>query len=149
MTERSKIKGLHHLAIRAQDFEKTLQFYTDALDFSVVHTWTLPEFNIKQAAMIKSWDGQTFIEIFDGAAEVPMEGEAAKAGEAVKTGALLHLAMSVVDAAAAYERCLHAGASPYIAAMNLSLGHPPVSVRNALVYSPNGEVIEFLEGQPF
>lgn len=149
MTERSKIKGLHHLAIRAQDFEKTLQFYIEALDFSVVHTWTLPEFNIKQAAMLKSWDGNTFIEMFDGAAAVPMEGEAAKTGEPVKTGALLHLAMSVDDAVAAYERCLLAGAKPCITPMSLSLGNPAVNVRNALIYSPNGEVIEFLEGQPF
>ncbi|WP_316842033.1 VOC family protein [Pedobacter gandavensis] len=150
MTERSKIKGLHHLGIRAKDFEKTIHFYTTALDFSISHTWTLPEFNIKQAAMLKSWDGHTFIEVFDAAAAVAMEGQPALAEEEVKTGALLHLAMSVDSASEAYERCLLAGASSCIAPMGLSLGeNPAVNVRNALVYSPNGEVIEFLEGKPF
>lgn len=149
MTERSKIKGLHHLAIRARDFEKTIHFYTTALDFSISHTWTLPEFNIKQAAMLKSWDGQTFLEIFDAAAAVAMEGQAAEPGQEIRTGALLHLAMRVDDSEAAYQRCLLAGASQCIEPMSLSLGNPAVHVRNSLVYSPNGEVIEFLEGDPF
>lgn len=150
MTDCSKIRGLHHLAIRAKDFEKTIQFYITALDFSICHTWALPAFNIKQAAMLKSWDGHTFIEVFDADAAVAMEGAAALAEEPVKTGALLHLAMSVDNAEMAYERCLMAGASPCIAPMGISLGTAPaIDVRNALVYSPNGEVIEFLEGQPF
>lgn len=149
MTERSKIKGLHHLAIRARDFEKTIAFYTTALDFSVSHTWALPAFNLKQAAMLKSWDGHTFLEIFDASAAVPMEGRPAQDGEPIRTGALLHLAMSVDDAEAAYRRCLLAGAKPCIEPMTLSLGNPAVNVRNSLVYSPNGEVIEFLEGLPF
>ncbi|MBB2150618.1 VOC family protein [Pedobacter gandavensis] len=99
--------------------------------------------------MLKSWDGQTFIEVFDAEAAVPMQGEAAKLTEQVKTGALLHLAMRVENAEAAYTRCLLAGASPCIEPMSLLLGNPALPVRNALVYSPNGEVIEFLEGQPF
>lgn len=149
MTNSSKIKGLHHLAIRAKDFDQTLKFYTGALDFSVSHTWSLPEFNIRQAAMLKSSDGNTFIEIFDGQANAPREGRGANEGEEVRTGALLHLAMSVENAKAAYDRCLDAGAISCVEPMRLSLGNPPVIVNNSLVYSPNGEVIEFIEGNPF
>lgn len=149
MTNSAKIKGIHHLAIRANDFDQTLKFYTRALDFSVSHTWSLPEFNIRQAAMLKSSDGHTFIEIFDGQANAPREGLAAKEGEEVRTGALLHLAMSVENAKAAYERCLEAGAKSCIEPMRLSLGNPAVIVNNALVYSPNGEVIEFIQDTPF
>lgn len=149
MTNSSKIKGLHHLAIRAKDFDQTLKFYTGALDFSVSHTWSLPEFNIRQAAMLKSSDGNTFIEIFDAEANAPREGRGANEGEEVRTGALLHLAMSVENAKAAYDRCLNAGAISCIEPMRLSLGNPPVIVSNSLVYSPNGEVIEFIEDAPF
>lgn len=149
MTNSSKIKGLHHLAIRAKDFDQTLKFYTGALDFSVSHTWSLPEFNIRQAAMLKSSDGNTFIEIFDAEANAPREGRGANEGEEVRTGALLHLAMNVENAKAAYDRCLGAGALSCIEPMQLSLGNPPVIVNNSLVYSPNGEVIEFIEDTPF
>ncbi|MNV29418.1 Glyoxalase/Bleomycin resistance protein/Dioxygenase superfamily protein [compost metagenome] len=149
MTNRSKIKGLHHLAIRAKDFDQTLKFYTEALDFSISHTWSLPEFNIREAAMLKSSDGHTFIEIFDRQANAPREGQAAAEGEEVRTGALLHLAISVENAKAAYDRCLEAGARSCIEPMQLSLGNPAVIVNNSLVYSPNGEVIEFIEGTPF
>lgn len=29
--------------------------------------------------------------------------------------------------------------------MTLTLGNPPLTVRNALIYSPNGAAIEFIE----
>ena len=99
--------------------------------------------------MLKSSDGHTFIEIFDGQANAPREGLAAAEGEEIRTGALLHLAMSVENAKTAYNRCLEAGATSCIEPMELSLGNPAVIVNNSLVYSPNGEVIEFIEGAPF
>ncbi len=41
------------------------------------------------------------------------------------------------------------GAKPYVEADNLTLGEPPLLIRNDLVHSPNGEVIEFIQDVDF
>ena len=53
--------------------------------------------------------------------------------------------MRVADAASAYERALSAGARPFVKPTAVTAGEPPLSWRFAMVYSPNGEAIEFLE----
>ncbi len=145
MGNTKNIKGLHHVAIRALDFEKTLKFYTEGLDYVVSHTWSLPEFKITRACMLKSADGSSYIEVFDYQAAVPCEGEMARGSENVTTGSLLHFALNVQDAAAAFHQAIAAGASACVPPSTLYLGTPAIKVVNALVYSPNGEVIEFLE----
>lgn len=139
------VSGIHHIAIRAKDFKKTLRFYTEVLHFRVRHTWSLPEFHLKQAAMLKSADGNTFIEVFDNNADIAAEGRRPLPDEESVQGALLHFSLSVDNAQIAYNRAIEAGARSCVPPMTLSLGHPPLTVRNALIYSPNGEVIEFIE----
>lgn len=143
------VSGLHHVAIRAEDFEQTIRFYTAALDFTVVHTWALPSFNIRQAAMLRSKDGSAFIEVFDKQADAPAQGRKKADHEAPVGGAILHLALRVTDAKAAYTRALEAGATHCIEPMQFPVGEPAVMVRNALIYGPNGEVIELLEEMSF
>ncbi|BBB93495.1 VOC family protein [Methylomusa anaerophila] len=145
LIENNKVYGIHHIAIRAKDFEKTVRFYIEVLDFNIRHIWSLPEFNLKQAAMLKSRDGSSFIEIFDNDADIAAEGRRPLAGEEPVQGSLLHFSVLVDNAELAYSRALSAGASPCVPPMTLFLGDPPLAVRNALVYSPNGEVIEFME----
>ncbi|MGV2963051.1 hypothetical protein [Paenibacillus sp. AGC30] len=48
-----------------------------------------------------------------------------------------------------YQRALAHGAKAYVELDWISLGEPALRVRNALVHSPNGEVIEFLEEVDF
>lgn len=48
-----------------------------------------------------------------------------------------------------YHKALTHGASTYIEPGQLSLGEPPLVVKNAVIYSPNGEVIEFIEEVDF
>lgn len=149
MTDTTNIRGIHHIAVRAENFEETLRFYTEVLNFTVRHTWSMPELNARHAAMLRSGDGNTFIEIFDRDAEVASQGRQKKPGEDVVGGALLHLALTVRDAEAAYHEALSSGARSCIPPTVLELGCPPIRVKNALVYGPNGEVIEFLEEGAF
>ncbi|MCP1423796.1 hypothetical protein MHI01_19550 [Paenibacillus sp. FSL M7-0656] len=47
------------------------------------------------------------------------------------------------------QQALANGAKAYVEPDWISLGEPALRVRNALVHSPNGEVIEFLEEVDF
>lgn len=132
------VSGIHHIAIRAKDFEKTLQF-------CVRHTWSLPEFHLKQEAMLKLADGSTFIELFDSDADIAAQGRRPLPGEESVQGALLHFSLGVDNAQNAYNKEIEDDARSCVPPMTLTLGNPPLTVRNALIYSSNGEVIEFIE----
>ncbi|QNK64876.1 VOC family protein [Pedobacter sp. PAMC26386] len=139
------VSGLHHIAIRAEDFERTVSFYTEILGYTIGHTWSLPEFNLKQAAMLKSADGQSYIEIYDQEADIPAQGRKKQAQEDFVQTALLHICLTVENSKIAYEMAIAGGATSCHEPMVLELGNPAITVHNSLVYSPNGEVIEFLE----
>lgn len=143
------VHGLAHAAIQAQDYETTLEFYTQALDFRRGHHWSLPAFNLEKATMLISADGRTCLEIFDPRAVIPAQGRKPNAIEDITHGALLHLAFYVDNVQETYEKALAHGARTYVAPDTMQLGEPPLTVRNAVVHSPNGEVIEFLEYADF
>ncbi|WP_298993612.1 VOC family protein [uncultured Desulfovibrio sp.] len=140
----ANVKGIAHIAIQAEDFEKTANFYINALEFTEVYRWSLPQYNLEKAAMLASNDGLTMIELFDNKAEIAGQGRKRGPGDEIVKGALLHFALKVDDVQAAYEAALKHGATPCIPPSTFELGHPGKTVTNALVYSPNGEVLEFL-----
>lgn len=143
------ITGLHHIAIRTENFEQTVQFYTTVIGYTVSHMWSLPEFKLKQAAMLKSPDGFSYLEIYDNQADIPAQGRQKQAHEEFVQTALLHICLTVKDSKTAYAIAIAGGAKPCHEPMVLHLGNPAITVRNSLVYSPNGEVIEFLEKADF
>lgn len=131
------VLGLHHVAIRANNFDETIRFYTTLLGFRVQKTWTLPAFNLRQAAMLQSADGHTAIEVYDEMDVV----------NGPNSGALLHFALRVDDPAAVFAAALEFGAKVCVEPMRLRLGSPEFRVHNALVYGPNGEIVEFLQSE--
>ncbi|MBC9910101.1 VOC family protein [Chitinophaga varians] len=141
--KKTNITGIHHLAIQANDFFATCRFYEE-LGLEPFHTWTLPEYNITNAALLQIPGTGSFIEIFDKDAHIATQGRRKAPGESVVAGALLHLALTVADVEAAYAHALSLGATSCVAPGELSLGQPPLKVRNALVYGLDGEVIEFI-----
>lgn len=143
------IKGLAHVAIQAQHYEATIAFYTEVFGFKVGHHWSLPSFQIKEASMLVSPDQRTCLEIFDNEAIIPAQGNKAVSDEEVKHGALLHFAFYVDHVDDMYHKALAHGAKAYVEPAQLSLGEPPLVVRNAVIYSPNGEVIELIEDVDF
>jgi glyoxylase I family protein len=143
------IKGLAHVAIQAKDYTATIAFYTEVLGFKVGHHWSLPAFQLKEASMLVSPDQRTCIEVFDNEAVIPAQGKKATSEEEVAHGALLHFAFYVEDVEAIYQKALAHGAKAYVEPGVLSLGEPPLIVKNAVIHSPNGEIIEFMEDADF
>ncbi|MFF2479428.1 VOC family protein [Paenibacillus sp. NPDC058071] len=143
------VQGLAHIAIQAKDYRATIDFYTEALEFKRGHHWSLPAFQITEACMLISPDGRTCIEVFDDQAIIPAQGRKAQSEADVAHGALLHFAFYVDDVEETYQKALSHGAKAFVEPDALSLGEPPLFVKNALVHSPNGEVIEFLESVDF
>lgn len=142
----SIIKGFHHFAIKAQDFESTVKFY-ESLHFEIVHSWSLPEFNLKQCVMMRNKFFDCHLEICDQDADFPSQGRKHKKGEPYVQNSILHICFTVEDSAVAFEHALKNGAVPLSKkeALELKSRHKTIKVANSLVYSPNGEVIEFLE----
>lgn len=142
----NNIKGFHHFAIKAQDFDKTVAFYK-TLHFRTVHNWSLPEFRLERCVMLKNTQFDCYIEICDRNAVFPTQGRQRKSGEEYVENALLHICFMVEDAQKAFDEAIKNGAKALSSkeTLKLSSSSKQVEVSNSLVYSPNGEVIEFLE----
>ena len=135
---------MHHIAIQANDYKATIRFY-EALGLILYHSWVLPEFNIEYAALLRIPGTASYVEIFDKGANVATQGRRAAAGDPPVAGALLHFCFTVKDATAAYNEALTLGATSCVPPSVLTLGEPPLIIRNSLVYGLDGEVIEFIE----
>lgn len=136
--------GFHHVAIRAVDFDSTLQFYCEGLGCSVRHRFSVPG-RIDRAAFLDMGGGH-YIEVFGQGSTVQSEGRRRRPDEEPTEGALLHFCFRVTDVQAAYARALAAGAVSRVAPGTRQLGgEPPAEVEIAFVTGPNGEVIEFLK----
>ncbi|MCS3529326.1 VOC family protein [Chryseobacterium sp. JUb7] len=141
------ITAFHHVSIKAQNFGKTVSFY-QKLGFEVVHDWSLPDFNLEICAMLHHKAINYYLEICDKNADMPTQGRKRKDHDEYIENALLHICFTVKDAHQARIKAIELGA------IDLSNGEfeldlinkdKSVRVKNSLVYSPNGEVIEFLE----
>ncbi|MGG1616084.1 VOC family protein [Paenibacillus sp. NRS-1781] len=143
------VKGLAHVAIQAQDYQATIAFYTEVLGFKRGHHWSLPSFQIREASMLISPDQRTCLEIFDNDAVIPAQGKKASSEDEIAHGALLHFAFYVDNVNEIYQKALAYGARTFVEPDQLTLGEPPLVVKNAVIYSPNGEVIEFIEDVDF
>ena len=122
--------GLHHIALRATDFERSLRFYTAGLGFAVARRW---EEDGQPVALLDAGDG-TAIELYGGGAS---ESSA---------GPLIHFALRTGDCARSLAAARAAGATLVSAPEDAVLpGTPPAAVRYAFCAGPDGEQIEFLE----
>ena len=128
------IKGLgfHHIALKANDFEKSVKFYK-ALGMKEIVGWGKDENSV---VMLDMGDGSR-IEIFAGESDEKFPRE----------GKYLHFAMKCDDVDAAYLTALAAGAKPYKEPQTVDLdSHPEkISIRMAFVLGPSGEELEFFK----
>lgn len=124
--------GFHHIALRCKDFDKSMQFYK-ALGCVVAAAWgTAPHCS----ALIDLGDGG-HIELFSDGAGVKTESD-------TQSGEWLHLALACDDPDAAFETAVAAGAAVKFAPYDAKIASdPPMPLRIAFVYGPDGEVIEF------
>lgn len=124
------ITGLHHIAFKAKDYKKTLEFYK-ALGLKVYREWG-DETN--GAAMIDMGDGN-YIELFGDGDKFNAQGN------------YRHIAFTVSDCDAVYNKALELGATSYIAPNDIVIpSRPePIPARIAFVYGFDGEEIEFFQ----
>ncbi len=126
------VTGLHHLALRASDFDKTVKFYTGGLGCRETTRWGKAP---GRAVMLDTGDG-SHVEIFEG-------GEAGAKPE----GAVLHFAFKTADCDASFRRALAAGAKGTVEPQSVTVDAKPrpFSVRIAFCTGPAGETIEFFQ----
>lgn len=149
--DKVNIRGFHHIAIKAEDFDSTELFYSK-LGFTKVHSWRLKEFNINKCVMMFHPEAAMYIEICDRDARMPTQGRPRKEGEEYVESALMHICFFVDNADQAYQEAIKAGATSLNGSNKIALVNDSgnkLEVVNSLVYSPNGEVIEFIETDPF
>ena len=116
--------GLHHIAIEASDFERSLRFYTEGLGFRNVLTFPKES---QTVAMLDMGDG-TYIELFSGGS-----------GEKPRRP-LLHFALRTDGCEAATQGARAAGGTITLEPTDMVLeGDPPVPVRYSFCDGPDGE----------
>ena len=126
------ITGFHHTAIRSNQFEESVRFYTEGLGLQTKITWGEAP---SRAVMLDVGDSN-YVEIFERA-------EAAPNVEA----AILHFALRTDDCAGMLERARAAGAEVTMECKELAIesNQGPIPVKIAFFKGPDGEVIELFE----
>ncbi len=130
--------GFHHVAIRARDFDRSVNFYTDVLGFAPRIAWGEAP---ARAIMLDTGDGN-YLEIFERPDQAPPpETE----------HAILHFALRTDDTDAAVKLARDAGCEvtmePKDVDIPTTLGPHPVPVRIAFFKGPDGEVVELFENE--
>ena len=151
MSLKENIIGFHHVSIKAQDLDATIRFYEE-MGFTIVHEWSLPDFNMERCVMLFNSNIGYYLEICDADSEMPTQGRKRVDGDGYIENALLHICFVVKDVESAIRDAIAAGAKPLSDGaweIDLRHGDKQVTVHNGLVYSPNGEVIEFLKAVVF
>ena len=123
--------GFHHIALKAKDFDKSVEFYTKVLGFREKIRWGSGD---KRAIMLDTGDGSC-LEVFAGGADAP-------------AGMLLHFALRTSDCDAAVERVRAAGVEITMEPKSLDIPSDPITpVRIAFCKGPDGEQVEFFQSK--
>jgi len=129
--------GHHHIALYASDYDKSLKFYTEALGFQPICSWEQ-----------KSGEKIVMLDVGDGSILELFESNYMKEHPEKKTkGLYWHLCYKADDVDGAYQIAMDAGATSSQPPMNVDLDAKPkpFTIRNAFVFGPDGESIEFFK----
>ena len=122
--------GVHHLALSAFDFDKSLKFYTEGLGFEIVAEWGE---GTGRAAMLDIGSGSHF-EIFANGNQNEQ-----------KDAKFAHFAFATSNPDLAYENAVKGGAVSQMEPKDVIGVIPNMSIRIAFVVGPDGEVLEFFK----
>ncbi len=144
----ANIKGFHHISLHTTDFDKSLEFYTKGLGFTVSRAWGEGD---SRAVMLDVGDGGC-IEMFAGGAKnsynLRDKFTTENLDEIPKFDAGIwgHLCFRVDDADAAYKTAIEAGAVSAKSPMDAAIqSNPVMNIRIAFLLGPDGEVIEMFQ----
>lgn len=127
----ARVKGFHHVALRARDFDASMRFYEQGLGMTPRISWGEGD---GRAVMLDAGSGNC-LELFAGG----------KAGE--REGVILHLALRTTDCDQALDRAKRSGAVVTMEPQTHVIpGKPkPATVRIAFCKGPDGEIIELFQ----
>ena len=132
--------GFHHVAMKANDFDATLAFYTEGLGFRRTYGWgsdDRPGGGVDSRAALLDTGNGSYLEVFGG-------GKGAD--EPAPEGVVLHFALRTSNADEALERARAAGAVVTVEPKTVCVqGDRALDFRIAFVRGLNGEIIEFFQ----
>ncbi|MEI6602451.1 MAG: VOC family protein [Clostridia bacterium] len=142
MNTKIKNAGFHHIAVKATNYDKSYEFYTNGLGLVPVASWGEGE---SRGVMMNLGDGGC-IELFAGGVAVEKVGTEVTEGYENLAGNWMHFAIKTDDAQGAFDAAIQAGAVCQKEPFEVTIpSTPPMPVKIAFVTGPDGEVIEFFE----
>ena len=125
------VTGFHHMAMDVKNFDRSMEFYTQVMGFSLARLWGEGE---KRGCLLDTGNGN-YLELF---AATPMDNR--------PEGHWKHLALNCADTAAAIGRVQAAGYQVTMETKDISIpATPPLPARIAFFKGPDGELIEFFQ----
>jgi glyoxylase I family protein len=127
------IQGVHHIAMNASDFDKTIKFYKEVLDFKEAIAWGDMG---SRACMLDIGDG-TCLEIFEGGSkEIKIEG------------AFIHLALKTKNCDQVTKLVRESGMKITKEPSDVVIkSNPPTPARIAFSQGPEGEIVELFQNR--
>jgi glyoxylase I family protein len=123
--------GFHHVAIKASNFEASVEFYTEGLGFTERLSWGEGD---ARGILLDSGDGN-YMEVFAGGSQAPKS-----------ESAILHVAFRTNDVDAAIEAARAAGAEITVEPKDVTMSQNPLTlIRIAFCKGPDGEILEFFQ----
>jgi lactoylglutathione lyase len=122
----SVVEGLHHVAVRAADIEKALEFYTDVLGF-------------REEMRLTFEDGSYLVQVKAGDSIVELFGGGQPGGEDRGEVGYTHIALKVDSVDREYERLTGLGYEFHVQPQDVQ------GIRCAFFRDPNGNPIELIE----
>jgi len=127
--------GVHHIAVRARDFDQSFAFYTDGLGFTPAHRWGEGE---TRAALLDIGDGN-YLELFAARPDqVPPPG-----ADVPPSWPILHLALRSTDVDRDMETVRALGAPITVEPTTVEINGK--TLRIAFFLGPDGETLEFFQ----
>ena len=125
--------GVHHIVMRASDFDNTVKFYKEILGFKEAIKWGDTG---SRAIMLDIGDGAC-LEIFEGGSK-----------ERKLEGAFIHLALRLKNCDEVIEIVRKAGRKITTEPLDAVIkSNPPTPARIAFFEGPEGEIVELFENR--
>jgi len=125
------LKAFHHVAVKAKDFEKSVEFYTKTLQLKQIKAWGEGD---GRAVMLELGDGSC-MELFAGGSNIDEQ-----------ICPIQHIAFNVNDPFECTEIVRKAGCEITIEPKEVEVpGNPGLHAVIAFCKGPDGEILEFFK----